>query len=236
MRTIRTLITVLVLGLLATACGEAGPLEHVGEASARWVTAVTVSTTEPVAAVVDPGEDGLIPAADVLWANDDVGNTPEGTDPRIAISAAWQRHIGSRFIQSSRTEISAALPTIRFPGKLPADVKWVTSQLVFDPATGLLDPDTSAAFGLWTVEPYTSESGRIGVLRVGAARDDIGAVRSDIVPIIVPDGLSLGWTEGGLRYELFCRVSVSEEMCNTIAESFIPLADLLPGSGGGTAG
>jgi hypothetical protein len=56
----RTLITVLVLGLLATACGEAGPLEHVGEASARWVTAVTVSTTEPVVLKIVRYESGTI--------------------------------------------------------------------------------------------------------------------------------------------------------------------------------
>ena len=48
------------------------------------------------------------------------------------------------------------------------------------------------------------------------------------MPIIVPDGLSLGWTEAGLRYELFCQASVTDAVCNAIVDSFVPLSDLLP--------
>jgi hypothetical protein len=47
------------------------------------------------------------------------------------------------------------------------------------------------------------------------------------VPIIVPDGLSLGWTESGLRYELFCQTSVPEAVCSAIVDSFVPLSGLL---------
>ena len=103
----------------------------------------------------------------------------------------------------------------------------MTSQLVFDPASGLLDVDTSAAFGFWTVEPYTVENGRLAVLRVGSAPEGIGAAKSDVVPIIVSDGLSLGWTEAGLRYELFCRATIPELVCNAIVDSFVPLNGLL---------
>jgi hypothetical protein len=228
MRMFRIVILAVLVGAVAAACGEAGPLEHLGEMTGRWVTAATVPTTLPPAVVVKIGDDGLVSSGDVLWANDDIATSGSISDPHAAIAGAWSRQIGSRFVQSSRTEIAAALPTVKFPATIPGDVRWVTSQLVFDPATGLLDPETSAAFGLWTVEPYTAESGRIAVLRVGATPDGIGAAKSDVVPIVVPDGLSLGWTEAGLRYELFCRVSVPEDVCNAIVESFAPLGSLLP--------
>lgn len=221
-------LIVLALAVIAAACGEAGPLERVGEASSGWVTAVTVSTTTTPSVVIKVGNEGLIGAGDVLWANDDIGPASPSSDPRFAIATVWDRENGSRFVQSSRAEIAAALPTVRFPEAVPEDVRWVTSQLVFDPATGLLDVDTAAAFGLWTVEPYTVESGRLVVLRVGSAPDGVSAAKSDVVPIILSDGLSLGWTEAGLRYELFCRVTIPEPVCNAIVDSFVPLNGLLP--------
>ncbi len=223
----RTMIVVLTLALLAASCGESGPLERAGEASSEWVTAVTTPTTTSPPVVIEVGNEALVGAGDVLWANDDIGPVTPSNDPRVAIAAVWDRQLGSRFVQASRSEIAAALPTIRFPEAVPEDVRWVTSQLVFDPASGLLDVDTSAAFGLWTVEPYTVENGRLGVLRVGAAPDRVGAAKSDVVPIIVPDGLSLGWSEAGLRYELFCRATIPEAVCNAIVDSFVPLSGLL---------
>jgi hypothetical protein len=217
-----------ILALLAVSCGASGPFEHVGEASGRWVTAVTLPTTSAPEVIVEIGDEGLVGATDVLWANDGIGTPALGGDPTATIADVWSRRAGSRFVQAHRAEIATALPTIRFPQAVPEDVRWVTSQLVYDPASGLLDADTSAAFGLWAVEPYTSESGRIAVLRVGASPEGAAAERSAIVPFVVPDGLSLGWTESGLRYELFCRAPISETVCTTIAESFIPLSDLLP--------
>ena len=224
----RLLLFTLVFAVLASSCGEAGPLERVGEASSGWVTAVTTPTTVAPPVVIEVGNADLVGAGDVLWANDDIGPASPSSDPRVAIATVWDRQIGSRFVQASRAEIAAALPTIRFPEAVPDDVRWVTSQLVFDPASGLLDVDTSVAFGLWTVEPYTVENGRLAVLRVGLAPDGVGAAKSDIVPIIVPDGLSLGWTEAGLRYELFCRSTIPEAVCNAIVDSFVPLNGLLP--------
>lgn len=214
---------VFVLG----ACGEAGPLEGVGDRSGAWVTAATLPTTTAPPVVIEVGEEGLVGATDILWVNDDIGPAQPLDDPQAVISAVWNRQLGSRFVQASRAEIAKALPTIRFPEAVPEAVRWVTSQLVYDPATGLLDADTSSAFGFWTVEPYTADSGQLAVLRVGPAPDGLGAAQSDIVPIVVPDGLSLGWTEAGLRYELFCQASVTDEVCNAIVESFIPLSDLL---------
>lgn len=225
---VRLLLIALTLAVIVSACGESGPLERAGEASSGWVTAVTAATTTAPPIVIEIGNEGLVGAGDVLWVNDDIGPVTPSSDPRAAIATVWDRQLGSRFVQASRAEIAAALPTIRFPEAVPEDVRWMTSQLVFDPATGLLDVDTSAAFGLWTVEPYTVENGRLGVLRVGSAPDGVGAAKSDVVPIIVPDGLSLGWTEAGLRYEFFCRVTIPELVCRAIVDSFVPLTELLP--------
>lgn len=222
------LVLALALVLTSGACGELGPFERIGEASGDWVTAATIPTTTAPAAVTGFGSEGLIGASDVIWANDAIGTADAIGEPQAVIDVVWDRHSNSRFIQASRSEIAMALPTIQCPESVPRDVRWVTSQLVFDPASGLLDPDTSVAFGFWTVEPYTVESGRVGVLRVGPAPDGVGAAKSDVVPIIVPDGLSLGWTDAGLRYEMFCNASVSEDMCRTIVESFAPLSELLP--------
>jgi hypothetical protein len=219
---------VLALAFTLSACGEAGPFERVGEVSAAWVTAATIPTTTSPPVVVEVGNEGLIGASDIIWANDDLGPATTTGDPQGMIATVWNRQLGSRFVQASRIEIATALPTIRFPEAVPEDVSWVTSQLVYDPALGLLDANTSAAFGFWTVEPYTAESGRVAVLRVGAAPEGIGAAKSDIVPIIVPDGLSLGWTDAGLRYELFCQASITEAVCNALVESFVPLSELLP--------
>ena len=209
------------------ACGESGPLEGVGQRSAAWVTAATIPTTTSPEVVAEVGDEGLVGADNILWVNDDIGPDEVTDDPQAMIATVWGRQLGSRFVQASRVEIATALPTIRFPEAVPEDVRWVTSQLVFDPATGLLDADTSAAFGLWIVEPYTAESGRLGVLRVGAAPDGVGGAKSDVVPIVVPDGLSLGWTDAGLRYELFCQALVTDAVCNAMSDAFVPLGELL---------
>ena len=74
---------------------------------------------------------------------------------------------------------------------------------------------------------FRSADGQLGVLRVGEAPGDVGTARSDTVPIVVPDGVNLGWTEGGLRYEIFCRASIPDAVCDAIIDSFVPLATLL---------
>lgn len=218
----------MALALTLSGCGETGPFERVGEVSAAWVTAATLPTTTAPPVVAEVGDEGLIGASDIIWANDDIGTAIPAEDPQGMIASVWTRQLGSRFVQASRVEIAIALPTIRFPEAVPEDVSWVTSQLVYDPTLEVLDADTSAAFGFWTVEPYTAESGRVAVLRVGGVPDGIGAAKSDVVPIVVPDGLSLGWTEAGLRYELFCQASIAEAVCNALADSFVPLSELLP--------
>ncbi len=223
----RIVFGALVLSAILVGCGEAGLLDGVGERTRGFIEGDVTTTTTVVAVVAGTGDEGLIGATDVSWFNDDLPNQMTGTSEQV-IRGVWERELNSRFVQSSRTEIATALPAIMFPDLVPETVRWITSQLVYDESTGVLDPDTTAAFGMWTSDPYQSETTRLGVLRVGRAAADLLPARSNIVPIIVPDGISLGWTEAGHRYELFCRSDISEELCIDVANSAAPLSGLLP--------
>ncbi len=66
----------------------------------------------------------------------------------------------------------------------------------------------------------------MSVLRVG--RPFEGAIRGELIREVVPDGLSLIWTDGDYRYELFCRATLVEDYCLEMAGSVVPLAELLP--------
>jgi len=223
----RIAVVAAFIAVLLAACSESGPLNGVGDRAKSFVEG-DVTTTSLVAVIAaGTGDEGLIGATDVLWFNDII--EPQFTGVAVdVVQAVWDRKLNSRFVQASRSEIAAAMPGIRFPNLVPSDVRWVTSQLVFDKDTGLLDPDTSAAFGLWTAEPYQSDTSRLGVLRVGRAPVDVPATRSEVVPILVPDGISLGWTEGGYRYELFCRSTISDELCTEVARSSEVMTRLVP--------
>lgn len=226
---------ILVLSLSAfvlSACGEAGPLDGVGDLSSDWVRGDETTTTTIEIQPAGIGFEALVRATDVLWFNDDLEGQATGS-PAVVVTAVWERRLGSRFVQASRSEIATALPTVQFPESVPSSVRWVTSQLVYDEDSGDLDADTAVAFGLWQAEPYTLSEAQVAVLRIGVAPPETGPGTSDIVPFIVSDGVSLVWTDAGLRYELFCRSTVSEELCTEAAESSTLLSGLLPGTGPG---
>jgi hypothetical protein len=220
-------LTAVLLGLALGSCGEAGLLDGVGDRTREIVAGNTTTTTTLVAVAAGGEDEGLVRAADVLWFNDEIEPQYTGEPSEVA-EAVWARQLGSRFVQSSRREIASALPALMFPSLVPQQVRWVTSQLVYNATTGTLDSETSAAFGLWTEEPYRSSSAQIGVLRVGRASEDVAAARSEVVRVIVPEGVSVGWTESGHRYELFCRSEVSDDLCTETAESSVALAGLVP--------
>lgn len=220
-------LTVALMSLILASCGEAGLLDGVGERTRDFVQGDPSPTTTVLTVIAGTGEEELVGVTDVKWFNDDLLNQIVGT-PEEVVNGVWRRELKSRFVQSSRSEIALALPGIMFPDLVPESVRWVTSQLVYDLTTGALDPDTFAAFGMWVSDPYQSATARLGVMRVGKAADDLLQTRSDIVPIIVPDGISLGWTEAGYRYELFCRSDISEELCFDVANSSAALSGLLP--------
>lgn len=190
-----------------------------------------LETTTTVVVDVEGGVDvTAVAAADVDWYNDAIPRQFEG-EPSLVINRVWQRKDGeSRFIQASRLEIAAALPGVRFPGLIPGEIGWVTSQLVYDVSSATLDRDTSAAFGLWAVEPYTVTDGRLAVLRVGEATEAEQTGAFEIIPDVVDDGLSLNWVTGPYRYELFCRTSMGEELCWQMAETNKLLSAQLRGS------
>jgi hypothetical protein len=224
----RAIIVIIVFASIAmSACGESEILDGLGERTRDLVEGTTTTTLEGPVVEVDPAEEGLIGPEDLLWFNDDIDPQFTGRSQDV-IRSVWERKLNSRFVQASRHEIAAAMPDVLFPELVPRDVRWVTSQLVYDNTTGALDPETAAAFGFWTSEPYQSDTARLGVLRIGLASVDVGEDRSEIVPILVPDGISLGWTEAGYRYELFCNSSVTDELCIEVAASTVPLVELNP--------
>ncbi len=224
----RYLPTIVLLALVVVGCGEAGLLDGVGDRTRSFVDGETTTTVSIPTVAAGTGSEALVGTLDVVWYNDAKDPQHIG-EPDEVISAVWDDRVGnSRFVQSSRAELAAALPSLRFPEFVPEQVRWITSQLVYRESTGLLDPDTSAAFGLWTSDPYQSDTGRIGVLRVGSAAFDTLDRKSKIDLVVVPDGISLGWTESSMQYELFCRSEISEQLCTDVATTVMLMSDLLP--------
>lgn len=223
----RLAVCLALLAAAVSSCGEAGVLDGLGDRTREAVKGDTTTTTVLVAVAAGVEDEGLVNSDEVLWFNDDISPQFTGTAQEV-VTAVWQRQLGSRFVQAARSEIALAMPSAVFPGLVPQQVRWITSQLVYDEITGTLDSDTSAAFGLWSDEPYQSDTARIGVLRIGRAPLEAPAVRSPFTSIEVPDGVSLGWTESGHRYELFCRAEVSEDLCAEVSLSAVPMLELRP--------
>ena len=214
----------LVAGLVA-ACGDGPLLEDVGDVSQRIVYGDTTSTTAVL--LTDDGEPvpEVARSSSLAWFNADLADT-DGVEPAIVLNRVWTRGEGvNRFIQASPQEIAAVLPGVGFPSVVPESSQVVTSQLVFDVGSGLLDVNTSAAFGVWTTTPYSvgREEGQVAVLRVGQAAvaeiDPFAPIESQPVE----EGIALSWVEGDYRYELFCRTGVSDLLCTQMAENLIPL-------------
>ena len=219
------LLLILAAGMIAAACGDEGMFDGLGDRAQKAVVGTTTSTEAPNETSSRGGVEGSIPAAAVPWYNDDKSDQAIGL-PAYTISEVWERgHEAGRFIQSSRAEIAVALPGIQFPAQIPAAVSSVTSQLVYLEDVATLDAGISAAFGLWELEPYSSDEGRVGVLRVGEDRGDVA--EGETLSEVVTAGLSLIWSDGRYRYELFCRASLAEEYCWNMVETATPLRDLL---------
>lgn len=221
---LRVAVVGVALATLVAACGDGGLLDGVGKRSQETVLG-DISTSSTAAPSDDPEEElGVVLSSDLVWWNDGIPGEATG-DKNYIVSKVWERAPQQRFHQASRVEIVQALPNIAFPGVVPDEVQFVTSQLVYDTASALLDAEFSAAFGLWPVEPYSVQDASVAVLRVGEA----GEFRIDgIVSDVVNEGISLSWTAGSYRYELFCRTGIVEDLCWQMAESAISLAEILP--------
>jgi hypothetical protein len=222
----------IFIGLVVLAAGCNDPFVDLGERSQEIVygDTTTTSTTSSI-----PGDDGdafaLEPVGAAAWQNDGITPQSDSDSPAVVIAAVWNRSNGvERFIQASRTEIAAALPGVVFPELVPAGVGWITSQLVYDVASASLDAETSAAFGLWTTEPYsvTRDAGQAAVLYIGLSAS---AGSSEIRSIPVEAGLSLEWEDAAHAYRLYCRQWVPEEVCWRTAESTRRLDEMVPAEG-----
>ena len=223
---VKRILLFVLLALAAAACGDSGLLDGLGDRSAEVIHGDTslTTTTEPSDAEDTPI--GSVRASDVEWFNDTIQDQGAGTLLEI-ISKVWGRGDGvTSVIQASRAEISAALPGVQFPELLPGTVGWVTSQLVFDVASGTLGPDRSAQFGLWHDEPYIAEGGRTAVMwvRPATGADPIGS----ITPEVTTTGLVLSWVAESFHYQISCPTELIEDLCWQMAESPMPLSLLLP--------
>lgn len=160
---------VVVVGLLVAGCGP-DPLAGIGTPSAEWLADVPPPLAISVP-VTTPAPPQVADLTDVDWFSGEDTSPPTG-EPSDVIDSVWQATSGSdRYVQAPPGQIAAALPGVAFPASVPAAVESITSQLVFDPKTGGLDPAELAAFGLWETEPYTRDrsSARAAVLRVSRA-------------------------------------------------------------------
>ena len=240
----------MLIGFLALAACGPDPLTGVGEGASEWIGEPTVPTVP-----VDASSGSELPLTrNVDWYNENLSEVP-GTTPSEIIAGVFARSSPQdRFAQATPAEIAAAVPDIWFPAALPPDVKYITSQLVYDRSTGQLAADQVAAFGLWVVEPYTRSRsvGQRGILTVVAdpagadliesGAGDVSCARytsfgGECLQIEVDEqpgwslsdqtGSTLVWFNGDLRYELFLRVGVEPELALEVAESSRPLQNLI---------
>lgn len=221
---------VVVLSLALASCGDV--LGGVGELSRRVVHGRdlpgVVTTTTPVEAPALR----LKPVTGLAWSNDGIDVGTVGLDRDALIVAVWRRgNTVDSFVQATRREIAIALPGIEFPRLVPESVTHVSSQLIFDQATGTLDVANAAAFGMWIGPPYEAprSTAQMVVLRVGlAAPGDDGS--EGIQSFRVTDGREMAWTDGGFVYQLFCRTGVTEAACFEMAGATVTLSTLVAGS------
>jgi hypothetical protein len=224
---VRRGVVAALAALITVGCADL--LEGVGDFSREIVhgdgsNAVTTTTI--------PSEGPslrLAPVTGVAWANDGIGAVTAGLEGDALRAAVWGRGDGiSPYIQASRREIAVALPGIEFPQLVPGPVTHISSQLVFDTQTAVLDVSTAAAFGMWVGEPYDlpRSEAQLAVLRVGlrsAADVDTG----EFFSFQVTEGRELAWTRGEYVYQLFCRTGISEQACFAIADSTFSLQAML---------
>lgn len=235
----------LVVILAVSACGDS-PLESIGLRSSDWINEPTVPTTVAVVTTT-PRE---IPAERLRWAND-VIETENLNDHGSLLQEVFSRREGDRFIQASRREIAVALPGIAFPGVVPSGAEWVSSQLVFD-NDGSIAADPSAAFGIWSAEPYSRSRSVAQMVVIRVATDPQGgeeaaAAEPSCEPfedrssercevrtvgdrptwlLTAPSGSTFVWFDGDYRYEVYGRSFVAVSILEDMTAGMVPLTSL----------
>jgi len=228
-------------------CGP-DPLSQIGEGSSEWILEPTVTTVASTQA-----GSALAPVVGSDWYNNDLAPVG-GTSASEIISGVYARaNPSDPFVQATPAEIAIALPGVVFPSLTPPEVRYITSQLVYDLSDITLASDQVAAFGLWTVEPYTRSRsvGQQGVYTVIADDEGLAAMGSgnadtscaryidQHVECAVQEvgtspaweltdqlGLTLVWYGDAYRYELFLRSGVAPGLAIEMAESVRPLGSL----------
>lgn len=243
--TIRIVLVMAAATLLA-ACSET-PLGSVGQRSSGWINEPEVVTTiaPPVTVPLSSS------AASLQWSNDEIV-TKYLYDPEQLIAEVFARREGDRFIQASRAEIAAVLQQVRFPAEVPYGAEWVSSQLVIE-NSGELSDDPSAAFGIWSAEPYSRSRSvaQMAVLQVTNDKElatelaqggEVSCARfadrftdqCDILDVngrqvwslSSTGGTTLVWFEGAYRYELYGRSLVSQDSLLAMAAESVFLGEL----------
>lgn len=245
----RLLLAVVVSAGLAACSDDA--LSGLGGRSSGWIgevatTATTTTTTAPARTRT---------VVDVDWVNDQFEEPEPEAEGDDVLAAVFARSgDSSRFLQASRAEIVAVTPDVLFPSTVPAEVRFITSQLVIESRTLRLANDPTVAFGLWSVEPYTRSRsvGQVAVINV--ATDPAGAELAadpNTEPNCAPfsqenrlcsiefvtdipvwrlegeSGLTHVWYSAPYRYSLDTRRNIDEELVHTVIGSVVPLAELL---------
>jgi hypothetical protein len=138
---------------------------------------------------------------------------------------------------------------------VPYGATWVSSQLVIE-NTGVLGTDPSAAFGIWTAEPYTRSRSvaQMAILTVSNDPSVTATTSQDVDDVscaafadqtteecsvldmngrttwrlISANGATLVWFDGLRRYELFARNFVADGAVLSMASDLVPLEELAP--------
>jgi hypothetical protein len=235
--------------LTLTACSNA-PFQGIGERTSSWINAPTVPT--PTTVVVT--RPAVVSSLRLQWFNDDI-ETQNLDDPEALISEIFDRRQGDRFIQASRAEIEVALPGVEFPSFVPYGAEWVSSQLVIE-NTRLLSDDPSAAFGIWSTEPYTrsrtvaqmlvlnvsldperASALAAGELEISCAQlSDLTTESCELIEIDSSSywrlrsagGTTIIWFDDTYRYEMFGRNVISLDVLQRMATDMVPLSELRP--------
>ncbi|MFZ0013610.1 MAG: hypothetical protein WAL25_05780 [Acidimicrobiia bacterium] len=246
-RLARSVSLACAIVLCTAACGD-NPLESIGLRSSSWINEPTVPTTIPVNTTIPT----VVMADQLFWSNDAI-QTSNLADRDAMLAEVFERRQGDRFVQASRLEIVTALPDVSFPSEVPTGAEWVSSQLVFE-SDGAVAPDPSAAFGIWSAEPYTRSRSvaQMVVLRVstdpeGAEELASGEVvatcsrfadrSSDSCEVVAggardlwilddAGGTTIIWYEAPYRYELFGRSFVPTGVLQDMSETMVPLGSI----------
>jgi len=244
-----TVAALMTAAIALSACGDS-PLLSLGERSSGWINEPEVVTT-----TLPPTTVPLIVDSSILqWSNQGIVAL-NLDDPEALIAEVFQRREGDRYIQASPVEISTVLPGVSFPAVVPASAEWVSSQLIIE-NDGTLSDDPSAAFGIWSAEPYTRSRSVAQIATLTVSTDTETAIQvaegaeeiscakfSDqttlqcetldmegrpVWRLLSSSGDKFVWFDALRRYELFGRSFIPNQALNQMVSQLTSLEELVP--------